>query len=235
MTHREFDDNFLIFLQKAHVPNPEDLLSWCKNTLPEIIRQEDSSYNDLYEHTDHHYFDALRSRSAQSDTLKAADDRTGGKFSRALKMLSGFLQSRYFPQPEVPLECSGHQTVKTLLRDDYSEGAKRHVEQERRFRNRAARQACIDHWGYQCQCCGMDFAEAYGKDLGEGYIQVHHLRPISSYEEAHSVDPIRDLVPLCANCHVMIHHGKDGVLTLKALRGAYHGPKFEIKKLMPDE
>jgi len=77
-------------------------------------------------------------------------------------------------------------------------------------RNAALRKACIEHWRAQqggkilCAACGMSFGERYGA-VGEGYIEVHHLCPISQIEGVHAVDPKTDLVPLCANCHAMIH------------------------------
>jgi len=77
-------------------------------------------------------------------------------------------------------------------------------------RNPALRKACIEHFRAQnngrivCEACGMSFGEMYG-EFGAGYIEVHHLSPISQIEGVHQVDPKTDLVPLCANCHAMIH------------------------------
>jgi 5-methylcytosine-specific restriction protein A len=36
-------------------------------------------------------------------------------------------------------------------------------------------------------------------------IVVHHLTPISTKGEAQVVDPIADLRPVCADCHLIIH------------------------------
>lgn len=74
-------------------------------------------------------------------------------------------------------------------------------------RNPAARRACIDHFGYCCQICGFDFGKVWG-DLGKDYIHVHHLKEISSIEEEYEVDPINDLIPVCPNCHAMLHRRK---------------------------
>jgi 5-methylcytosine-specific restriction protein A len=38
-----------------------------------------------------------------------------------------------------------------------------------------------------------------------GYIQAHHLRPLGKIKQAHRVDPIHDMRPLCANCHAIVH------------------------------
>lgn len=71
-------------------------------------------------------------------------------------------------------------------------------------RDRGARLECINHWGWQCHVCKFDFATVYG-DLGEGFIHVHHLRPLGEIGEAHILDPVTDLRPVCPNCHAMLH------------------------------
>ena len=45
--------------------------------------------------------------------------------------------------------------------------------------------------------------------IGRGIIHVHHMTPISSYTTQHDVNPIADLVPVCPNCHAMIHSRKE--------------------------
>ncbi len=51
----------------------------------------------------------------------------------------------------------------------------------------------------------MDFSSAYGEDLGQDYIHVHHIVPIATIGESYIIDPINDLRPVCPNCHAMIH------------------------------
>ncbi len=36
--------------------------------------------------------------------------------------------------------------------------------------------------------------------MGEGFIHVHHLKPLSEVGYEYRVDPIRDLRPVCPNC-----------------------------------
>ncbi len=89
----------------------------------------------------------------------------------------------------------------------YPEGAIQRTLVNRFERDRNARRACIAHHGLDCVVCGFNFGRAYGR-LGEGLIHVHHLRELSSVGEGYSVDPIRDLRPVCANCHVLIHRNR---------------------------
>jgi len=72
---------------------------------------------------------------------------------------------------------------------------------ERDSRNRAA---AIAIWGCECQACGLDFATQYG-DIANGFIEVHHIEPISQLDPNTVIDPARDLVPLCPNCHAVAH------------------------------
>jgi len=77
-------------------------------------------------------------------------------------------------------------------------------------RNQTAARHAKKFHGTRCQACAMDFSERYG-DLGKGYIEAHHLRPISTLEEGTPVryDVETDFAVLCANCHRMIHRFSD--------------------------
>ncbi len=89
--------------------------------------------------------------------------------------------------------------------EKYVEGTKVSVMINAFERNAQARMACIAHHGYVCMVCNFDFKSTYG-ELGSGFIHVHHVVPISSIGEEYSIDPVKDLIPVCPNCHAMIHH-----------------------------
>lgn len=74
-------------------------------------------------------------------------------------------------------------------------------------RNSKARQICLTHFGYSCMVCGFDFEKTYGS-IGQKFIHVHHLKQISTIKKKYIVDPIKDLIPICPNCHNMIHRSK---------------------------
>jgi len=71
-------------------------------------------------------------------------------------------------------------------------------------RNPEARKLCLEHYGTCCAICGFDFSSTYGP-AAEGFMHVHHLRSLSEIKTEHLVDPIRDLRPVCPNCHAVIH------------------------------
>ena len=54
--------------------------------------------------------------------------------------------------------------------------------------------------------CNFDFKARYGV-MGEGYAQVHHLKPLSMAPLEGRRVKLEDLAIVCANCHVMIHVG----------------------------
>jgi hypothetical protein len=67
-----------------------------------------------------------------------------------------------------------------------------------------ARSACIAHHGSNCCICGFDFEAIYG-EFARGFIHVHHLNPIANAKGERPVDPVRDLRPVCPNCHAVLH------------------------------
>lgn len=88
--------------------------------------------------------------------------------------------------------------------DKLPEGASRQITINAYERNPEARKRCINYYGTKCLICSFDFNEFYGP-IGKDYILVHHLIPLSEVNEKYDVDPIKDLRPVCANCHAIIH------------------------------
>jgi 5-methylcytosine-specific restriction protein A len=84
------------------------------------------------------------------------------------------------------------------------EGAMRKVVVNAYERNPFARKTCIDHYGYQCQVCGVRLEEKFG-DIAREFIHVHHIVPIAAIGHGYDVDPVRDLVPVCPTCHAVMH------------------------------
>lgn len=111
--------------------------------------------------------------------------------------------------------------------EPYEEGCRKSVLVNRFERDPRARAKCVDHYGPCCSVCGMTFAERYGNTM-DGFIHVHHVRPLASIGEAYEVDPIADLRPVCPNCHAVLHHGNPPISieqarTLVARRSAAIG------------
>jgi len=117
--------------------------------------------------------------------------------------------------PLLPVEDSS-ENLSVLEELGELEGEKYQVTTNRYERKKSNRIACISYHGKVCKICGFDFRDRYG-NLGEGYIHVHHLIPLSQLDGSYRIDPIRDLIPVCPNCHAMLHK-KNPPLTPDELR-----------------
>ena len=87
---------------------------------------------------------------------------------------------------------------------DLWEGHASRVYVNRYERSAEARKKCIALKGCTCFVCGMDFGKKYGA-AGHGFIHIHHMIPLSAIGKAYQIDFQKDLVPVCPNCHAMLH------------------------------
>jgi 5-methylcytosine-specific restriction protein A len=100
----------------------------------------------------------------------------------------------------------------------FKEGASKIVTVNQYERSAVARAKCLAHHGYKCAVCSFDFEKTYG-EIGKNYIHVHHIIPISEIGKEYELNPVSDLVPVCPNCHAMIHITRPA-LSIKQLRKA---------------
>ena len=92
-------------------------------------------------------------------------------------------------------------------------------------RSQKLRAAAISHYTVDgtiaCSVCGFDFKKVYG-ELGDGYIQMHHENPIFQYSddgfEAYISEAVKNMKPLCANCHCMVHRNKNKLISISELK-----------------
>ena len=107
------------------------------------------------------------------------------------------------------------------------EGASKVVKHVIYERNPANRKAAIQIHGTHCAICGFDYNSVYGSDLADSYIEIHHIKPISEGQQ--KVNPESDLIPVCANCHRMLHRRKTGNISIAELKGRlYHNDSSSI-------
>lgn len=112
------------------------------------------------------------------------------------------------PPEAFPVDAGnpGARLAEELSEDEvFSDGAATTIRVNRYERDPKARAACLKHFGAKRQACGIDFSEEYGGDIGEGFMHVHHVRPLHLTKASHRIDPRRDLIPVCPNCHAMLH------------------------------
>lgn len=72
-----------------------------------------------------------------------------------------------------------------------------------------------------CNCCEFNFEDFYGDSIGKGFIEIHHTKPIFKYEdedlENTLTNAIKNLAPVCSNCHRMIHRNWNKPLEIQML------------------
>ena len=110
--------------------------------------------------------------------------------------------------------------------DGVFEGAVRTILVNAYERNPYARRECIRHHGWACKVCGFDFKMAYG-ELGRDFIHVHHIKPLFEIRSEYRVNPQNDLVPLCANCHAMIHRAVPQLSVEQLREKCNHRPNYD--------
>lgn len=99
-----------------------------------------------------------------------------------------------------------------LSPDEYPslpEGAVKEISVTTFERNTKAIDLCKKHYMKNegklvCQICGFDFGAFYGEEY-ENMSHVHHTIPLSAIRENYVVDPVNDLLPICPNCHMVLH------------------------------
>ena len=101
--------------------------------------------------------------------------------------------------------------------ESYQEGKATAVLVNRYERDPKARAEALRLHGTTCQACGFSFEQFYGLH-GKDFIQVHHLKPVSSYGGAVNINPATDLAVLCSNCHSMVHRKPQSPLTIDQLK-----------------
>ena len=60
-----------------------------------------------------------------------------------------------------------------------------------------------------CKVCNLNFKKVYG-EIGEDFIHIHHIVPINEIGKNYKIDYKKDLIPVCPNCHSMLHRKLNG-------------------------
>lgn len=106
-----------------------------------------------------------------------------------------------------------------------SEGMKKVTEVAVYKRSKKLRDFAIEYYTtngrISCNCCTFNFSDFYGDKLGKGFIEIHHTKPIFSYEDEDFnntlTSAVINLTPVCSNCHRMIHRNSREMLPIKLL------------------
>ncbi len=145
-------------------------------------------------------------KAALKNSIFIKRNATGNNmYSVALGHFEEFVKMNIFKESLIFPDVVSNETL--------LEGSKKAIVVNAYERNLTARKRCIQHYGDTCMICGFRFAGFWGDDF-EGIIHVHHLKPLSEITEEYVIDPIKDLIPVCPNCHLVIHSKPGGAYTI---------------------
>jgi len=142
--------------------------------------------------------------------------------------LDEYMEYKNISQNSLQLEQITHGEINEDFIPD-EEGRKlikQHITYERSLKNRIK---AIKIHGTSCKVCGFDFNKIYGKELADSYIEIHHINSLAQNEGI--VNPNNDLIPLCSNCHSMIHKNRKNPLKPEELKELI---KYQRQKFLDD-
>lgn len=99
--------------------------------------------------------------------------------------------------------------IDSVKAESIIEGAKKKITVNAYERDPKAARQCKQYYlkkygRITCQICGFDFGKVYGKEY-DNMIHIHHIRPLSTIQQEYELDPLNDLIPVCPNCHMVLH------------------------------
>jgi hypothetical protein len=118
---------------------------------------------------------------------------------------------------------------KEIIDKDYSnlvieEGFTKFTQIKTKARSRKLVEIAKDYYSKDgkiyCAACNFNFEDFYG-EIGKGYIEIHHIEPIFAKEdnfEQLAKEALSKVVPVCANCHRIIHRQQDKLLSISSLQ-----------------
>ena len=115
------------------------------------------------------------------------------------------------------ISAAGDRTV-LPLEEFISEGRLVNKNVQVRERSNKLRAIAIEHFSrnneIHCNCCGFNFPTYYGDVYGKNCIEMHHKKPIFQYQdnsfEQQVASALENLLPVCPNCHRVIHKNNIG-------------------------
>jgi 5-methylcytosine-specific restriction protein A len=105
-------------------------------------------------------------------------------------------QTDFFPETLKESETEYEGVKKTVIVNKYERSSK-------------ARENAVNYHGLNCKVCNLNFKKVYG-EIGEDFIHIHHIVPINEIGKNYKIDYKKDLIPVCPNCHSMLHRKLNG-------------------------
>lgn len=212
---------YLRTVEDKHGISLASLINAAKNNLPQLINERFlPSFSCLYE--DENDIRLLVQVAFMMDKDSNFVTETGGYISQ--KCLNLYIKF-YCYKNNLNLDEIKKEVEKDMKEEEdqtLEEGEATKSSSTRYERNPKARKKCLDYYGCKCYVCGIDMEKEYGSGLGRGAIEVHHIIPVSQRGGSYIINPIKDLRPLCPNCHAIVHRKRDEVMDVDELKTTYN-------------
>lgn len=205
------------------------IIQIAEDELPSMLKEYfGTNLKSIYELQDENEISELRKSIKTNAVLNSMDREKDPRYTEVLRQYRFFVKSLQMDLAPIPVPGEENDFAPD------SEGVEHQYNLTKKERNPDLRRKCIEYYKKQwyghihCICCGFNFSKAYG-DIGGDYIEIHHVNPHHSFDGEHVVDPTKDLIPLCSNCHSMIHRvkGQGECMTLEELKKHYKGVKYK--------
>lgn len=156
----------------------------------------------------------------------------GASYVQSHKDAIDYLLSDEFNYDDVKVAFDGIATSVPVLplEEIITEGRLITRNVQTRERSSKLRMIAIEHFTHNniisCACCGFNFPTFYGIEYGKDCIEIHHIKPIFQYEgdtfEQVVENALRNLLPVCPNCHRVIHKNHIGADSIQAFKTQMH-------------
>jgi predicted HNH restriction endonuclease len=169
-------------------------------------------------------------RTLYAKGLATYDEKTG--ISKITKKGLDFLEEGEPVVEALRKQGFSHKTITKEIEKDFKgliieEGALEYASVKQRGRSRILRDAKIvdlkrtNKGILACMACGFNFLEFYG-ERGRDYIEIHHTSPVHLMDikgtKSRVDEAMKLLIPVCSNCHRMIHRKRGEILTITELK-----------------
>ena len=206
-------DKFLTFLAQNYPQQENSVISAFDFTLLQFLKSEGVlATKDLYsEKLEISQIHQWLSKFKTDEIWENKNKEVNNIYVIALQIYIEFLLTS---KQHEGIKLLGNNTI-LIESDEYevTEGAERELHVTKYERSAKARELCIAAYGYtyKCEVCGMRFADHYGERPHgkKPYVEVHHIirhADLSKDTGKHPVNYKDELIPVCANCHRMIHY-----------------------------
>lgn len=152
-----------------------------------------------------------------ADVIIELENQKDNDYLQIINILRNVSLLQYEELNNKPYYSNDNKTLEPYEYTSNKEGKKVVYYTNRYERNPRNRALAIALFGCKCMVCKFDFESMYGS-LGKGFIEVHHIKPLSDLNEEVEICPATDLVTVCSNCHRMIHREKDRTLSVEELK-----------------